>query len=63
MGDEIEQTKLSDSQKQEIEEIMEEIMEEDRRSRVVNLVDGVGEFLFTTSKLALMYLIIIKCVG
>ena len=62
MGDEIEQTKLSDYQRLEIEEIMEQLMEEDRRSRVVNLVDGVGEFVFTTSKFALMCLIIIKCV-
>ena len=63
MGDEIEQTKLSDSQKQEIEEIMEEIMEEDRRLRVVNLVDGVAEFSLTTAKYLLMYWVIRNCVG
>ena len=60
MGDEQEKTKLSDSEKQEIEEIVQEIMEADRRLRVEELVDATAKFIVFTAKVALSYCIIRK---
>ena len=61
MGDEPEQTKLSDSEKQEIMEMIQDIIEADRRLCAEELAEAVARFMIFTAKFALMYWIIRKC--